>query len=97
VSALPESRPVIRCSDDIDRLVRADLVDQEQEHLRIVLLNTRHQVMGMRTVYVGSVHSAVVRVSELLRDAGGERTARTSSSCITIRLATPRPARMTLR
>ena len=69
VSALPESRPVIRCSDDIDRLVRADLVDQEQEQLRVVLLNTRHQVMGIRTVYVGSVHSAVVRVSELLRDA----------------------------
>ena len=69
VSALPETRSVIRCSDDIDRLVRADLVDQEQEHLRVVLLNTRHQVMGMRTVYVGSVHSAVVRVSELLRDA----------------------------
>jgi DNA repair protein RadC len=63
------NRPVIRCSDDIDRLVRADLVDQEQEHLRVVLLNTRHQVMGMRTVYIGSVHSAVVRVSELLRDA----------------------------
>jgi DNA repair protein RadC len=60
---------VIRCSDDIDRLVRADLVDQEREHLKVVLLNTRHQVMSIRTVYVGSVHSAVVRVSELLRDA----------------------------
>ncbi len=69
VSALPESRPVIHCSDDIERLVRADLVDQEQEHLKVVLLNTRNQVMGVRTVYIGSVHSAVVRTSELLRDA----------------------------
>jgi len=69
VSAMPEERPVIRCSDDIDRIVRADLVDQEQEHLKVVLLNTRHQVIAIRTVYVGSVHSAVVRVSELLRDA----------------------------
>jgi len=69
VSALPETRPVIRCSDDVDRLVRAELVDQEQEHLKVVLLNTRQQVMGVRTAYIGSVHSAVVRVSELLRDA----------------------------
>lgn len=69
VKAMPESRPVIRCSDDVDRLVRADLVDQEQEHLRVVLLNTRNQVLAVRTVYVGSVHSAVVRTSELLRDA----------------------------
>ncbi len=69
VKAMPESRPTIRCSDDIDRLVRPDLVDQEQEHLKVVLLNTRNQVMGVRTAYIGSVHSAVVRTSELLREA----------------------------
>ncbi|HSP55389.1 MAG TPA: DNA repair protein RadC [Dehalococcoidia bacterium] len=69
VSALPETRSVIRCSDDVDRLLRAEMVDQEQEHLKVVLLNTRQQVMGVRTAYIGSVHSAVVRVSELLRAA----------------------------
>jgi DNA repair protein RadC len=69
VSALPEARPVIRCSDDVDRLVRAELVDQDQEHLKVVLLSTRHQVIGVRTAYIGSVHSAVVRTAELLRDA----------------------------
>ncbi|HET9476436.1 MAG TPA: DNA repair protein RadC [Dehalococcoidia bacterium] len=69
VKAMPESRPVISCSSDVDRLVRADLVDQEQEHLQVVLLNTRNQVLGVKTVYIGSVHTAVVRTSELLREA----------------------------
>ena len=45
------------------------MVDQEQEHLQVVLLNTRNQVLGVKTVYIGSVHTAVVRTSELLREA----------------------------
>ena len=69
VSASPDGRTVIRCSDDVNNLVRADLVDQEQEHLKVVLLNTRNHVMGVRPVYVGNVHSAIVRVSEVFRDA----------------------------
>ena len=69
VRAMPDARTTIRCSDDIDKLVRADLVDQQQEQLRVILLNTRNQVMGVKTVYIGSVHSAVVRTAELLRDA----------------------------
>lgn len=69
VKAMPDARTTIRCSDDIDKLVRADLVDQQQEQLRVILLNTRNQVMGVKTVYIGSVHSAVVRTAELLRDA----------------------------
>jgi DNA repair protein RadC len=41
----------------------------EQEHLRVVLLNVRNQVVGVNEVYVGNVGGAVVRSAEVLRPA----------------------------
>jgi len=37
--------------------------------MRVVLLNTRNQVLGTSEVYRGSVHTAVIRIGELFRDA----------------------------
>ena len=41
----------------------------EQEHLRVVLLNTKNQVLAMPEVYKGSVNTSPVRISELFREA----------------------------
>jgi DNA repair protein RadC len=41
----------------------------DQEHLRVLLLNTKNEVLGTREVYKGSVNSAAVRVAEVLRPA----------------------------
>jgi DNA repair protein RadC len=41
----------------------------EQEQLRVVLLDTKHRILGARTVYQGSVNQALVRVGEVYRDA----------------------------
>jgi DNA repair protein RadC len=41
----------------------------EQEHLKVVLLNTKNHVMGVRDVYRGSVNSSQVRTAEVFRDA----------------------------
>jgi len=68
ISAMPEAR-VIRCSDDVFNLLRGEMADLEREHLNVVLLNNRNNVVGVRQVYRGNVHSAVVRVAEVLRDA----------------------------
>jgi len=35
----------------------------------VVLLNTRNQVLGVHTVYRGSVNTSLVRVGELFREA----------------------------
>ena len=40
-----------------------------QEQLRVLLLNTRNQVMGQRVIYIGNVNSSVVRPAEVLRAA----------------------------
>ena len=40
-----------------------------QEQLRVLLLNTRNQVVGQRVVYQGNVSSSQVRTAEVLRPA----------------------------
>ena len=37
--------------------------------MRVILLNTRNQVLATSEVYRGSVHTAVVRIGELFREA----------------------------
>ncbi|MEE8384631.1 MAG: DNA repair protein RadC, partial [Dehalococcoidia bacterium] len=65
----PEERPCIRSAEDIANLLLADMALLEQEHLRVVLLNTRNQVLATPEVYKGTVNATHVRVSDLFRDA----------------------------
>ncbi len=41
----------------------------DQEQLRVVLLDTKHRVLGVRTVYQGTVNEARVRIAEVFRVA----------------------------
>jgi hypothetical protein len=41
----------------------------DREHLRVVLLNTRNQVMGVRPLYIGSVNTAIIRPAEVFAEA----------------------------
>jgi DNA repair protein RadC len=54
---------------DAANLLIPEMAFLEQEHLRLLLLNARHQVLSSPTVYVGSLNTAVVRVGELFRAA----------------------------
>jgi DNA repair protein RadC len=65
----PEDRPVVRSPDDVIRIVGGEMSLLDQEHLRVVLLNTRNHVLGVTEVYKGNVSSAVVRTAELFREA----------------------------
>ena len=69
VAAQPEERPVIRSADDVARLLQGEMGLLDQEHMRVLLLNTRNQVLAANDVYRGSVHTAVVRIGELFREA----------------------------
>jgi DNA repair protein RadC len=68
MSSRPERRH-IRCPDDVYSLLGAEMALLEQEHLRVVLLNTRSQAIATREIYKGNVHSAIVRVAEVFKDA----------------------------
>jgi DNA repair protein RadC len=47
----------------------------EQEHLRLILLDTRNHVLSTPTIYVGSLNTSVLRVGELFRSAIKENAA----------------------
>lgn len=64
-----EARPKITSPDDVATLLQVEMAALEQEQLRVVLLDTKHQVIAMRTVVQGSVNQAQVRVAEVYRDA----------------------------
>lgn len=65
----PEERPQVGSPEDIANLLQIEMAALEQEQLRVVLLDTRHRILGTRTVYQGSTNQAQVRVAEVFRDA----------------------------
>jgi DNA repair protein RadC len=65
----PDNRPQVGSPEDIANLLQIEMAALEQEQLRVVLLDTKHRIMGTRTVYQGSVNQAQVRVAEVFRDA----------------------------
>ena len=69
ISLQPEDRPVISSPGDIANLLSAEMSFLEQEHLRVVLLDTKNHVLGINEIYVGNVNSSVVRPAEVLRPA----------------------------
>jgi DNA repair protein RadC len=62
-------RKAIRCPEDIYSLFGPEMALLDQEHVRVVLLDTRSRVIAWRDVHVGNVHSAVVRVAEVFKEA----------------------------
>ena len=68
-SVQPHERPVIAHPGHVFALLGADMALLDQEELRVILMNTRHQVMGVRELYKGSAHTVAVRVGEVFRDA----------------------------
>jgi DNA repair protein RadC len=60
---------VIRAPLDVYMLLGLEMAFLDQEHLRVILLNSRNQVMAVKEIYVGNVNSAVVRPAEVFREA----------------------------
>ena len=65
----PDARPQVGSPEDIANLLQIEMAALEQEQLRVVLLDTKHRILGARTVYQGNVNQAQVRVAEVYRDA----------------------------
>jgi DNA repair protein RadC len=65
----PEERPTINSPADAAALVAYEMSALEQEHLRVILLDTRNHVLDIVEVYKGSVNSSQVHVGELFKPA----------------------------
>ncbi len=69
ISLSPEERIIISTPQDAANLVTGEMGTLDQEHLRVILLNTRNEVLSTHEIYVGNVNSAVVRPAEIFRPA----------------------------
>ena len=69
VTLAPEERAAIHSPQDAANLVMAEMAALEQEHLKVLLLNTKNEVLSVQEIYVGNVNSSIVRAAEVFRPA----------------------------
>ncbi|MCR4407929.1 MAG: DNA repair protein RadC [Anaerolineae bacterium] len=67
--ASPEERPVVRSPADAANLLMLEMAPLQQEHLRLLLLDTKNRVLSSPTVYIGSLNMSMLRVGEVFREA----------------------------
>jgi len=65
----------IRSPADAANLVMIEMGALEQEHLRLLIMDTKNRVLKITTVYIGNLNTSVIRVGELLRYALRENCA----------------------
>lgn len=65
----PEERPQMKTPEDLATLLAPFLTALDHEELRVALLDTKHRVEQVVTVYQGSVNAAQVRVAEVFKEA----------------------------
>jgi DNA repair protein RadC len=68
-------RPIIRSPAEAANLLMPEMSNLEQEHTRVILLNTRNHVLSTPTIYIGSLNHSVLRVGELFRTSIRENAA----------------------
>ncbi len=65
----PDERPQVKSPADAANLLMLEMGLLEQEHLRTILLDTKNHVLGIPTIYMGSLNTSLIRVGELFREA----------------------------
>jgi DNA repair protein RadC len=61
-------RKQITSPSDAANLLMAEMSHLEQEHLRVICLDTKNRVQKVHTVYIGSLDTALVRVGEVFKE-----------------------------
>jgi DNA repair protein RadC len=62
-------RRQIKSPTDVADLLMLEMSHLDQEHLRTVLLDTKNRVLGISTVYIGSLNASLIRVGEVFKEA----------------------------
>ena len=69
LNAPNEERPTINSPADAAALVQNEMGLLEQEHLRVLLLDTRNRVLDIVEIYKGSINTSQVRIAEIFKMA----------------------------
>ncbi|MBE2199159.1 MAG: DNA repair protein RadC [Anaerolinea sp.] len=75
LASAPQERSRVASPADAANLLMSEMMFLEQEHLRLILLDTRNRVLNTPTIYIGSLNTSVVRIGELFRAAIKENAA----------------------
>ncbi|MEM7034073.1 MAG: DNA repair protein RadC [Chloroflexota bacterium] len=62
-------RPQISNPGHVADLLMLEMRDLEQEHLRVILIDTKNYVLDIPLIYIGNVNSSIIRPSEVFRPA----------------------------
>jgi DNA repair protein RadC len=62
-------RAQIRSPADAAHILMPLICDEDQEHLVVLLLDTKNRVIETHALYVGNVNTSVIRVAEIFRQA----------------------------
>jgi len=73
--AAPDQRLQVRSPEDVAALLMVEMGHLDQEQLRALLMDARHQVIRQVLVYQGNVSTSLVRVGEIFREAVRENCA----------------------
>jgi DNA repair protein RadC len=68
-ASTPTELPVIQSPEDAAALILYEMGALEQEHLNVMLLDTRNRMVKLVEVYRGSLNSSLIRVSEVFKEA----------------------------
>jgi hypothetical protein len=66
-SKIPTEAPQIKSPSDAAHLLFQYFAGMTREHMVVMTLNQKNRVTAIQTVYVGSVHTTVVRIGELFQ------------------------------
>jgi DNA repair protein RadC len=75
LASAPEERSKVTSPADAANLLMSEMTFLEQEHLRLILLDTRNHVLSTPTIYIGSLNTSVIRIGEIFRAAIRENAA----------------------
>jgi DNA repair protein RadC len=64
-----EPQPALQSPEDVYQRVKYGMQSLAQEHLRVLLLDTRNRLLRECDVYVGSLNTSMVRIGEVFREA----------------------------
>ncbi len=69
LTASPDDRVQIKSPADAANLLMAEMSILEQEHMRLILLDSRNYVIATPTMYIGTLNTNAIRIGELFREA----------------------------
>lgn len=65
----PAERYVIRSPEDGADYVMEEMRNLNQEHLVVLFLNTKNQIIHRQTIFIGSLNASIVHPREIYREA----------------------------